>query len=58
MIIQPADVLDDGRINMCDACPDITIWNNELVWSCRMEEQMTWNSNVRLVPKKENNSNL
>jgi hypothetical protein len=25
MIIQPADVLDDGRINMCDACPDITI---------------------------------
>jgi hypothetical protein len=25
MIIQPADVYDDGRINMCDGCPDIAV---------------------------------
>lgn len=53
MLIQPADVYKDGRVNMCDGCPDITVWNDELVWSCRMEEQMRWNANVRLVPKKD-----
>jgi MoaA/NifB/PqqE/SkfB family radical SAM enzyme len=52
MIIQPADVYADGRINMCDGCPDITVWNDELVWSCRLEEQMRWGANARLVPKK------
>ncbi len=51
MIIQPADVYSDGRISMCDGCPDITVWNDKLVWSCRMEEQMRWGENVRLVPK-------
>ncbi len=50
MIIQPADVCDNGEINMCDGCPDITVWNNELVWSCRMEEQYKWGQNIRLVP--------
>ena len=52
MIIQPADVYEDGRVNMCDGCPDITVWNNELVWSCRMEEQLRWGANARIVPKK------
>lgn len=52
MIIQPADILPNGEVNMCDGCPDITVWNNELVWSCRMEEQMRWGQNVRMVPRK------
>jgi len=52
MIIQPADIMKDGRINMCDGCPDITVWNDELVWSCRMEEQYKWGQNVRAVPKE------
>jgi hypothetical protein len=38
MIIQPVDILEDGRQNMCDSCPDVTLWNDRLVWSCRMEE--------------------
>jgi MoaA/NifB/PqqE/SkfB family radical SAM enzyme len=38
MIIQPIDVLDDGRLNMCDACPDLTVHEGQLVWSCRLEE--------------------
>lgn len=53
MIIQPADIHEDGRINMCDGCPDITVWNDELVWSCRMEEQMKWGQNIRMVPKED-----
>lgn len=52
MIIQPADVQENGEINMCDGCPDITVWNDKLVWSCRMEEQYRWGENVRFVPKK------
>ncbi len=53
MIIQPADILEDGRLNMCDGCPDITVWNDELVWSCRMEEQIKWGQNIRLVPQEK-----
>ncbi len=51
MIIQPADVLENGAVNMCDGCPDITVWNDQLVWSCRMEEQNRWGQNVRMVPR-------
>ena len=51
MIIQPVDFLEDGRQNMCDGCPDITIWNNKLVWSCRMEEQLRYGLNVKTFPK-------
>lgn len=52
LIIQPADIYEDGRVNMCDGCPDITVWNNRLVWSCRMEELNKWGQNVRVVPRK------
>ncbi len=52
MIIQPADINPNGAVNMCDGCPDITVWNDQLVWSCRMEEQMRWGQNVRMVPRK------
>ena len=52
-IIQPADVLCTGAMSMCDGCPDITVWNDELVWSCRLEEQMKFGCFVRAVPKRE-----
>lgn len=51
MIIQPVDFLQDGRQNMCDGCPDITVWNGQLVWSCRMEEQLNFGRNVNAFPK-------
>jgi len=51
MIIQPVDFLEDGRQNMCDSCPDITVWNGKLVWSCRMEEQLKYGHNVKTYPK-------
>ncbi|MCL5991681.1 MAG: radical SAM protein [Bacteroidetes bacterium] len=54
MIIQPGDVFENGEQNMCDGCPDITVWDDKLIWSCRMEEQMKWGQNVRTVPKKVN----
>jgi MoaA/NifB/PqqE/SkfB family radical SAM enzyme len=57
MIIQPVDFLEDGRQNMCDGCPDITVWNGQLVWSCRMEEQLKFGMNVKTYPKGFMNSN-
>jgi hypothetical protein len=52
MIIQPVDFLENGSQNMCDGCPDMTLWNGELVWSCRMEELKNFGCWVRTVPKE------
>jgi hypothetical protein len=37
-IIQAPDVQPNGRADMCDSCPDMTVWNGTLVNSCRMDE--------------------
>jgi hypothetical protein len=50
MIIQPVDVLPDGRQDMCDSCPDLTVWEDRLVWSCRLEETMAYGDVVRTQP--------
>ncbi|MBI4547907.1 MAG: radical SAM protein [Ignavibacteriae bacterium] len=51
MIIQPVDFLPNGLHNMCDGCPDMTLWNGELVWSCRLEELKHFGCWVRSVPR-------
>ncbi len=51
MVIQPADIYEDGRQNMCDGCPDMTVWNGRLVWSCRLEEPEKFGDFVQMVPK-------
>lgn len=53
MIIQPIDLLADGRQNMCDGCPDLTVHDGELVWSCRLEEKLRFGQFVRTVPSAE-----
>lgn len=50
MIIQPVDFLPNGAQNMCDGCPDMTVWNGELAWSCRLEELKHFGTWVRTVP--------
>ncbi|MBI4614403.1 MAG: radical SAM protein [Planctomycetes bacterium] len=51
MIIQPIDFLPDGRQNMCDGCPDVTVHEGKLVWSCRLEECLRFGGFVRTVPR-------
>lgn len=51
MVIQPIDVLEDGRQNMCDGCPDMTLHDGRLAWSCRLEELRRFGSFVTSVPK-------
>lgn len=49
-IIQPIDVLPDGRMNMCDGCPDMTVYNGKMYWSCRLEEVKTYGCFVNAAP--------
>lgn len=37
-VIQAPDVLPDGRIDMCDDCPDMCVYDGKLVHSCRLDE--------------------
>jgi len=52
-IIHPVDVLKDGRMDMCDGCPDMTAHNGQLYWSCRLEEVKKFGNFVTAVPKKK-----
>ncbi|MBL8007117.1 MAG: radical SAM protein [Ignavibacteria bacterium] len=51
MFIQPVDFTEKGDQNMCDGCPDITVYKDELIWSCRMEERKQYDTWLRTVPK-------
>jgi hypothetical protein len=51
LIIQPIDLLEDGRDSMCDGCPDMTVHEGKLVWSCRLEEPRAFGQFVTAVPK-------
>ena len=53
MFIQPVDFTEKGEQNMCDGCPDITVYKDELVWSCRMKEQKQYDNWLRTVPKNQ-----
>ena len=50
-IIQPVDLLPDGRANMCDGCPDMTVHDGKLYWSCRLEEIKSYGCFMHAVPK-------
>lgn len=52
MCIQPIDVLPDGRQNMCDGCPDMTIHDGRLAWSCRLEELRNFGCWVQTTPRE------
>jgi hypothetical protein len=52
MIIQPVDLFEDGRQNMCDGCPDAIWHDGRLVWSCRVDEIEKMGGFLTGVPKK------
>jgi len=54
VVIQPIDVMEDGRDNMCDGCPDMTIHDGKLVWSCRLEEWREFGQPLTAVPQAGN----
>ncbi len=50
-IIQAPDVQEDGRADMCDSCPDITIYEGKFINSCRMDEYRLFGGFVSVVEK-------
>jgi organic radical activating enzyme len=50
MFIQPVDFDEKGVQSMCDGCPDITVHDGKLVWSCRMEELESFGTFLTTVP--------
>jgi len=56
MIIQPVNFEVDGRQDMCDSCPDMTVHDGKLVWSCRLEELWDYGGFVDAVPRKDSES--
>lgn len=50
-IIQPIDMMPDGETNMCDGCPDMTVHEGELVWSCRLDERLQYGCFLTAAPK-------
>ncbi len=53
-IIQAPDVTEDGRADMCDSCPDITIYEGKFINSCRMDEYRLFGGFVTVVEKEAN----
>lgn len=51
VIIQPVNFEADGRQDMCDGCPDMTVHDGKLVWSCRLEELNKFGTFVESIPR-------
>ena len=51
-IIQPVDAMAQGGFNMCDGCPDMTVYKGKMYWSCRLEEVKQYGCFVNAVPKR------
>lgn len=52
VIIQPIDMQANGETNMCDGCPDMTVHNGKLVWSCRLDEVLQYGCFLDPAPKE------
>lgn len=52
-IIQAPDIQPDGRADMCDSCPDITIYDGKFVNSCRMDEYRLFGGFVSVLEKEK-----
>jgi organic radical activating enzyme len=53
MIIQPPDIMEDGRQNMCDGCPDGFYYQGRFIWKCRLDELEKFGDFVTTVPKEK-----
>lgn len=53
MIIQPVDVFADGRISMCDGCPDSMFYKGRMVWKCRVDELQKYGGFIQCIPRNQ-----
>lgn len=50
-IIQAPDLQKSGLADMCDSCPDMTVYDGKLINSCRMDEYRLFGGMVSVVDK-------
>jgi hypothetical protein len=55
-IIQAPDIQPNGQADMCDSCPDITIYDGKFINSCRMDEYRLFGGFVAIVEKDKNDA--
>jgi hypothetical protein len=53
LLLQPPDVLEDGRQAMCDGCPDSVFHKGRILWKCRLDEVQKFGDFISSVPKSE-----
>lgn len=51
-IIQAPDIQETGMADMCDSCPDMTVYDGKLINSCRMDEYRLFGGLVTVVDKQ------
>lgn len=56
-IVQAPDILPDGTVDMCENCPDMTVYNGTLVNSCRLDEHRLFGNYIFGVTQTTNNTN-
>jgi len=52
-IIQAPDVQPGGVADMCDSCPDMTVWDGTLINSCRMDEYRLYGGMLLATDKEK-----
>jgi hypothetical protein len=51
VVEQPVDILPTGEIDLCDGCPNKTLWKDRLVSACVLEEYLQHGGPVYAVSK-------
>jgi hypothetical protein len=52
-IIQAPDLQPNGQVDMCDSCPDMTVWDGTLINSCRMDEYRLFGGMLSVAEKAQ-----
>jgi hypothetical protein len=58
VVMQPLDVLENGEQDLCDGCPNKTMWHGRLVSECRMEEHLRFGRCLTMARKKTESSEV
>ncbi len=53
LVLQPPDILADGKQAMCDGCPDAMYYKGKLLWKCRLDEVQKFGDFLQHVPKAQ-----
>lgn len=52
-IVQAPDMMDNGMASMCESCPDMCVWEGNLVNSCRLDEYRKYGRLMNAIVAEE-----